>query len=125
MKRELAAIVLLILLASLLLTHIRTLDSLIGEVEAQVCASSAALTRCDRKGAASALETALKLWDEAGAYTRLFVSNSEIDAVWDAFFELNAALHGEEEPHEEAYLRLLYHLDRVEQMDHLRLGSIF
>ena len=125
MRRELAAIALLILLVSLLLYHIRTLDSLIDEVEAQVCASSAALARGDRKGAVSELETARKLWDEAESYAQVFVRHSEIDAVWDAFFELNAALRGEEKQQEEAYLQLLYHLDSVEQMDHLHLGSIF
>ena len=125
MKRELAALTLLILLLALLLGNIRALDTLIGEVEAHVCRSSAAAARGDRKGAVSELETALSLWDEARAYTHVFFRHSEIDAVSDSFFELNAALRGEEEQHEEAYLRLLYHLDCVEQMDHLRLGSIF
>ena len=125
MKREFAAYGLLILMAALLLYNIRTLDALIEMVEAHVCRSSAALEGGDSNLAASELETAMKLWQEAEPYTHIFVRHSEVDAVADAFFELNAALRGGEANKREAYLQLLYHLDGVEQMDHLRLGSIF
>lgn len=125
MKREFAAYALLILMIALLLYNIRTLDALIEGVETHVCRSSAALARGDSKLAASELETAMELWYEAEPYTHIFVRHSEIDAVADAFFELNAALRGGDAQEKEAYLRLLYHLDSVQRMDHLRWGSIF
>ena len=125
MKREIAAYALLILLTALLLYNIRTLDALIDAVETQICRSSAALQSGNSQLAASELEAAMELWYEAEPYTHIFVRHSEIDAVSDAFFDLNAALRGGEAQTEDAYLQLLYHLDNVESMERLRWGSIF
>jgi hypothetical protein len=125
MKRELAAYALLIVMIALLLFNIRTLDALIEGVETHVCRSSAALLRGESNLAVSELETAMALWHEAEPYTHIFVRHSEVDAVADAFFDLSDALRGGEATQREAYRRLLYHLDSIGQMDHLRLGSIF
>ena len=125
MKRELAALALLILLAALLLWNIRTLDELVGELESHVCRSSAALARGDREHAVSELETALSRWDASKDYAHIFIRSDEIDAVSDAFFELSAAVRGNGEQQKEAYLKLLYHLDSIGEMEHLRPGSIF
>lgn len=125
MKREVLAAALLILTLALLLVNIHALEGLVGELEEHVCRSSAALARGDREHAVSELEAAMTLWQSAEGYTHVFVRHSEIDAVSDAFFELNAALRGGDEADDALYLALLYHLDSIEKMDELRLGSIF
>ena len=125
MKREVLAAALLILTLALLLVNIHALEGLVGELEEHVCRSSAALARGDRELAVSELEAAMTLWQSAEGYTHVFVRHSEIDAVSDAFFELNAALRGGDEADDALYLALLYHLDSIEKMDELRLGSIF
>ena len=111
-------------IGTLLLYNIRTLDALIEGVETHVCRSSAALACGDSKLAASELETAMERWRGAEGYTHIFIRHSEIDAVWDAFFELNAALRGAQEADESLYLDLLYHLDSLARMEELLLGSI-
>ena len=124
MKRELLAAALLILLLALLLGNIQAIDELIGAVEEHICRSSAALARGDRQLAVSEVETAMQLWQSAEGYTHIFIRHSEIDAVWDAFFELNAALRGPDDADASLYLDLLYHLDSLARMDELHLGSI-
>ena len=124
MKRGLIAAGLIILLFALLLANLHALDALIGEVEALVCRSSAALAGGEAQLAASEAEAAMQLWQSRADYAHIVLRQDEIDAVSDAFFELHEALRSGEEA-DEAYLRLLYRLDRIERMEHLRLSSVF
>lgn len=125
MKRGLIAAGLLILLFALLLANIRALDTLIGAVEAGVCRSSAALRAGDAQLAASEAEAAMSLWQSRADYAHIVLRQDEIDAVSDAFIELLGALRSGDDGTEKAYLSLLYHLDSIERMDHLRLSSVF
>ena len=125
MRRGLIAAALLILLFALLLGNIRMLDTLLGEVEARLCRSSAALAAGDAQLAASEAEAAMKLWQSEADYAHIVLRQSEIDAVSDAFFELLGAIRGGEDEAEQKYLALLYLLDGIARMDHLRLSSVF
>ena len=124
MKRALIAAGLLILLFALLLANLHALDALIGTVGEGVCRSSAAKSAGEAKLAASEAEAAMQLWQSRADYAHIVLRQDEIDAVSDAFFELLEALRSGEEA-DEAYLRLLYRLDRIERMEHLRLSSVF
>ena len=125
MRRGFIAAGLLILLFALLLANIRRLDTLIGAVEAGVCRSSAALRAGDAQLAASEAEAAMKLWRSEADYAHIVLRQSEVDAVSDAFFELLGAIRGREDEAEQEYLALLYLLDGIARMDHLRLSSVF
>ena len=125
MRRGLIAAALLILLFALLLGNIRMLDTLLGEMEARLCRSSAALAAGDAQLAASEAEAAMKLWQSEADYAHIVLRQSEIDAVSDAFFELLGAIRGGEDEAEQKYLALLYLLDGIARMDHLRLSSVF
>ena len=125
MKRGFVAAGLLILLFALLLANIRRLDALIGAVEAGVCRSSAALRAGDAQLAASEAEAAMKLWQSEADYAHIVLRQGESDAVSDAFFELLKDLRAGEGEADTAYLSLLYHLDSIGRMDHLRLSSVF
>ena len=67
----------------------------------------------------------MKLWQSEADYAQIVLRQDEIDAVSDAFFELLGAIRGGEGEAEEAYLSLLYRLDGIARMDHLRLSSVF
>ena len=125
MRREVIAIMLLILLLGILLGNIRYLDNLVEDIEEAVSRSSAAWERSNTQLAVSELETAMEWWQSAADYAHIFLRQTEIDAVSDAFFDLSASLHGEEKDSRDDYLRLFYHLDSLERMDALRLSSIF
>ena len=124
MKRGLLAAALLILLLALLLANIHAIDELLSGVEVRLCRSSAAYSAGNAQLAASEAEAAMELWQSAADYAHIVLRQSEIDAVTDAFFELLGKLRSDGGA-ETAYLTLLYHLDSIARMDHLRLSSIF
>ncbi len=125
MKRGLIAAGLLILLFALLLANIRALDALLGAVEEDVCRSSAALRAGDAQLAASEAEAAMKLWQSKADYAHIVLRQEEIDAVSEAFFELLAELRSGDGESDTAYLNILYRLDGIGRMEHLRLSSVF
>ena len=67
----------------------------------------------------------MSLWQSRADYAHFVLRQNEIDAVSDAFFELIEKLRSDDDKTEDAYLSLLYHLDSIERMDHLRLSSVF
>ena len=125
MRREVIAILLLILLLGILLGNIRYLNNLVEEIETDLGSSSAAWERGDTQLAVSEMETAMKRWHSAAEYAHVMLRQGEIDAVSDAFFELLKELRAGEAEAETAYLSLLCHLDSIGRMDQLRLSSVF
>ena len=124
MKRGLFAVGLLILLFALLLANLHALNTLLDAVEEGVCRSSAALSAGNAQLAASEAKAAMKRWQSEADYVHIVLRQGEIDAVSDAFFDLLAEIRSEEGNPDEAYLRLLYHLDSIGRMDCLKLSSI-
>jgi len=125
MKRELVAGALLVLLLATALGNLSYLCRLVDRVERHVELSAAALEDGRGELALKELDIALELWREAERYTHVFVRHSEIDTVSDEFYELRHTLYTESADSREAYLRLIYHLESIEEMEHLRIGSIF
>ena len=62
MKREQAAVALLLLLLAIALWNVRRADFLTGQLEENLLRSERALSRGDREMALTALENAMKLW---------------------------------------------------------------
>lgn len=125
MKRELVAGALLVLLLATALENLSYLCRLVDRVERHVELSAAALEDGRGELALKELDIALELWREAERYTHVFVRHSEIDTVSDEFYELRHTLYTESADSREAYLRLIYHLESIEEMEHLHIGSIF
>ena len=125
MKREFISAALLVLLFGICLANLGYVDSLIDGICDHVESSADALRDGDTNLAVSELETAIELWSRAENYTHVFIRHSEIDAVTDEFYSLKSSLVGSQAAGEEDYLQLLYHLENVEKMEQLRLGSIF
>ena len=125
MKRELWALTLLVLLCAGAALNVCTADRLIGAVEQSLDRAEHAAARSDFDTALLALNTARDLWDGYRCYTHIFLRHPDLDAIQDAFFELEGELR-QEDPGWPAVLALLrYHLDTADDMEHLSPGTIF
>ena len=126
MKREQAAIALLLLLLISALWNVRRADFLTDQLEENLLRSERALSRGDRDMALTALENALSLWHRSQGYTGIFFRHPDVDAASDAFYELQQLLLQEKsEGAAAAYARLRYHLDMLDAMEHLSWGTVF
>ena len=126
MKREWTAAALLALLFALSLLNIAYLDRLIGEIGAELAVSQSLAESGRFVEAEQALDRAVTRWVEANSYTHIFLRHPEIDSTSDAFFELKQLLAEENaEGFPSAFDKLIYHLHSIDEMEHLRLGSIF
>ena len=124
MKKEIIALSLLVLLFAASLFNIWYFDRLCMDIAGEVNASSDALERGDMDAAQEHLNSALHTWLDADSYTHIFIRHPEIDSTADAFYELGQALEENSESYRAAYDKLLYHLESIRTMEHLRFGSI-
>ena len=104
--------------------NIHAVDTLTGEIMADLDASQAAEEQSNHPAARAALDKALNRWLEADSYTHIFIRHTEIDATADAFYALQAQLLSGEGDSSAAYDMLRYHLDSIQRMEHPSLGSI-
>ena len=124
MKKEIIALLLLVLLFAASLFNIWYFDRLCLDIAGEVNASSDALDRGEPEAAQEHLNSALHTWLDADSYTHIFIRHPEIDSTADAFYELGQALEENSESCRAAYDKLLYHLESIRTMEHLRFGSI-
>ena len=125
MKREWIAGALLVLLFLASLVNIACLDRLIATIETDVGRSQQLAEDGDFPAAEEALRTAIKHWIGANAYTHIFIRHPEIDSTSDAFYELKELLAEENaEGFPSAFDKLNYHLHSINEMEHIRLGSV-
>ena len=124
MKKEIIALLLLVLLFAASLFNIWYFDRLCMDIAGEVNASAVALERGDIEAAQEHLNSALHTWLDADSYTHIFIRHPEIDSTADAFYELGQALEENSESCRAAYDKLLYHLESIRTMEHLRFGSI-
>ena len=124
MKRErwTAGLLAAMLLGSL--WNLKHLDGLIERIEDRVTESQAAAEAGSNEQALSALSEARDIWLQASGYTEIFLRHPEIDAVSDAFYELEQQLRETKTDAAPGYAKLLYHLKCIDQMEHPRLGSV-
>ena len=125
MKKEIFALSLLLLLFAASLFNIRAFDRLCLDIAGQVSASAEAMEKGETDAAREHLNNALSTWLDADSYTHIFIRHPEIDSTADAFYELRQELESENsESCRSAYDKLLYHLESIRTMEHLRFGSI-
>ena len=124
MKKEIIALLLLVLLFAASLFNIWYFDRLCLDIAGEVKASAVALERGEPEAAQEHLNSALHTWLDADSYTHIFIRHPEIDSTGDAFYELGQALEENSESCRAAYDKLLYHLESIRTMEHLRFGSI-
>ncbi|MGN0965487.1 MAG: DUF4363 family protein [Dysosmobacter sp.] len=124
MKKEIFALSLLLLLFAASLFNIWAFDRLCLDIAGQVSASAEAMEKGETDAAREHLNKALSTWLDADSYTHIFIRHPEIDSTADAFYELGQALEENSESCRAAYDKLLYHLESIRTMEHLRFGSI-
>ena len=126
MKRELAAAALLFLLILTAGWNIRQADFLTDQIGLSLERSERAARRGDFDHARAAADGALALWRDARSYTSVFLRHPDLDAVADAFYDLRQLLlQQDSEALDAGYSRLRYHLETLDWMEHLSLGTLF
>ena len=126
MRREICAMLLLLALFGAAAFNIRAADRLTDEIETHLSLSEKALLAGDRAYAESELAAALRIWRAAEHYTHIFIRHGEIDSASDAFFQLRQGLlAGDGKELSAAYDLLRYHLESIDRMEHISLGSVF
>ena len=125
MRREYTAMIILAILMLGAWLNLRHMDSLTERIEAKLELSQKAAEQGSMDISEKALLDALDMWLGADGYTHIFIRHSEIDAISDSFYELyDALLSGETDALTPAYERLIYHLESVNDIEHLSLRSL-
>ena len=126
MKRELAALGLLLALLGGAIWNVHTIDKLTDGIRQDVLRSQQAAARGDYRAAEDHLQRGLQRFQNAAPYTQIFIRHAEIESCMDAFFDCAGALREEEgEAAAAACEKLLYHLRCIDEMEHPLPGSIF
>lgn len=125
MRREYTAMIILALLMLGAWLNLRHMDSLTDRIEAKLELSQKAAEQGSMDISEKALLDALDMWLGADGYTHIFIRHSEIDAISDSFYELYDALRsGETDALAPAYEKVIYHLESVNDIEHLSLRSL-
>lgn len=125
MRREYTAMIILAILMLGAWLNLRHMDSLTERIEAKLELSQKAAEQGSMDISEKALLDALDMWLGADGYTHIFIRHSEIDAISDSFYDLyDALLSGETDALAPAYEKLIYHLESVNDIEHLSLRSL-
>jgi len=126
MKRELAALAVLILLVTACIWNIGRIDTLCDEVSIAICKSKTATEQLNFKNSRKLAKEGLEIWQENQVYTQVFLTKDQADDTAQAFFRLMEALNEEDiSSLSPAYDALLYQLDTIQKGEQLSVGSIF
>ena len=125
MKRELCAGILLLLLIAGAVWNVHCADVLFDTVEQSLHRAELAAGRGDFDGARAALQNGQEVWNRHGRYTQIFFRHPDLDAIQDAFFELDQLFLQKDKAWPAALSLLRYHLKTVDDMEHVTLGSVF
>lgn len=124
-KRDFAAAAVLLVLIGFSAWNLKSIDTLTDDICISLSKSQSAAEELDFKAARGYLDEGLERWLSAEDYTHIFLRHPEIDSTADAFYELEQVLAQEELPEcAAAYDKLRYHLNSIDGMEHLSLGSI-
>ena len=126
MKREFAALAVLILLIAGSILNIKRIDTLTDEIGIALCKARTAAEQLNFKNSRERIREGLEIWQEDGIYTRIFLTRSQVDETTKAFYNLMQELNQEDllalAP---AYDELLYQLESIQSGEKPSFGSIF
>ncbi|MCR5663722.1 MAG: DUF4363 family protein [Oscillospiraceae bacterium] len=125
MKKEIGAALLLCALLIGSLLNLKTLDTMTDELNESLMRSLDCVAAGDFAAAERELEKTERRWNEARPYTEIFVRHPEIDAVDDALCELKGLLaERNAEGCPSAFDKVSSHLRCIDEMEHVRFGSV-
>lgn len=126
MKKELIAVLLLLIILAGNLWNQRRLDRLTGELTDYVEETYASAQEGDWAAAENAARSAEETWIGAHAYTHIFIRHTDVDTLTAAFCDYRGAISGRDDGDIlAAYLRLKTGLHCLRDMETLSAGSIF
>lgn len=126
MKKEMAALAVLLLLFAGSMYNYHYLENLTEEIRKNVVLSYESMTLGNTEKARESLESAIDRWQDAEGYTHIFIRHSEIDSTSEAMFTaLSCIGEADAEEYCGAYRHLLYRLDDLLHMEKINPGSIF
>lgn len=126
MKKEITAMVVLILLIAAAVLNTIHIKALTTDVTRCLERSERAALRGDAEIALDSYKDAFAIWDEQRDYCNVFIRHSELDSSYDIFYELEEALLSDESDSIPAlYSKLKYHMDCIAKMEVPSYGSIF
>lgn len=126
MKKEIGALLLLLVLSGIAVWSIQKTDRLNAEIKEHLELSEKALLSGDRDYASEQLEAAMRVWLSARKFTRVFMGHPELDATSEIFYEIMRDLRaGETRGLSAVFERLRYRLDSITALEHVRVDSLF
>lgn len=126
MKKELVALLLLLIILSGNIWNQRKLDRLASGLDRLTEEAFASAREGRWQEAAKAAGQAAQEWADAGDYTHIFIRHTDIDALTAAFCDYRGAIAGRETGEIYAvYLRLSTGIRSLQSMEKLSAGSIF
>ena len=126
MKKAVFAGALLMLMIGVSCWNIHFLDSFTDDLTQIITLSRDHFQAGDIMEATQTLDQAMTLWTGTKGYTHVFLRHAEIDAVTDAFYDLKSVLYAENKAEADGvYGRLLSHIQSIDEMEHVSLGSVF
>lgn len=124
MKKEIFAIITILLLIVASLINIFHLNRLIDSMSTHINAAIFALNVGDISIAESELNNALKIWLNSNKYTHVFIRHTEIDAITDAYFDALAAIKSKNNSAITLMEQTKYHLESILSIEKLSLESV-
>lgn len=125
MKREWIALSLLMLLFLGAAWHLAAADSLMEAVEHSIHRAELAARQGDYDAALLALENGREVWNRHRTYTDIFFRHPDLDTLQDAFASLEQLLRQEDPAWPAALALLRYHLEALNRMEHISMGTVF
>ncbi len=125
MKRELCAAVLLLLLIAAGFWNLRAADRLTGAVGRKLDRAEEAAREGDYEEALRQLEQGRRLWNSRRTYTEIFFRHADLDSLQDSFAGLEQLLRQKDGAWPAALALLRYHLDTLDRMEHISVGTVF
>lgn len=126
MKKEICAIMTLIILCLGAIANVIHLNSLMDQITDHINYSLKYCSLEDYQAAHTETTKAMSAWKNAENYTHVFIRHTEIDKMNDTFWDILSAIKNKER-YESEYqlLKLQHHANTIKSMEQLSLGSIF
>ena len=125
MKKEIAAVCILVFIFAASLVNVRIFGGVAASLTEEIGAVRLAAERGDWDEAETKLLACTDHWNSLHGYTHIFIRHPEIDSTSDAFYELRQALAEQNaEGYPSALEKLCYHLHSIDEMEHVRPGSV-
>ncbi len=125
MKKETAAIVLLVLIFIVSLINLNFLENWLGGLSGQALEAAEYVDNGNLEKASAILNTSLDDWLSKDNYVHIMLRHDEIDPITDEYFALLDELNSGGDATSASFGTLLSHLHELQDMERISLSSIF